>query len=177
MDYNVRAAPVNLFFFSLTVSGDERDTKRHSCELPAFTLSISCMPGDDFELKRRISKDATRIRRLGKWHGKAYGCNRSRRCEHRSERSHNSLCLERCNQARRSSSPRYILLKSTLPPFITLRIKLIPLANQIVCICPPPAGQNAVKKQFKVVILDVYFIIRTKKLTDAAELLIRKLLL
>ena len=53
----------------------------------------------------------------------------------------------------------------------------MPSANQFVCICPPPAVQNAVKLQFKVVILDVSFIIGTMKLADAAKLLIRKLLI
>ena len=60
---------------------------------------------------------------------------------------------------------------------ITLRIKLLPSANQFVCMCPSPANYNAVEPQFKVVIMDVSFIIRTKKLADAAELSIRKLLL
>ena len=63
------------------------------------------------------------------------------------------------------------------PPGISLRIKLLPSANQFVCICPPLAGQNAVQEQFKVVIQNVFFIIRTKKLVDSAELSIRKLLL
>ena len=57
-----------------------------------------------------------------------------------------------------------------IPPGITLRIKLMPSVNQFFCMCPPPAGQNAVQQQFKVVILDVSYIIRTKKLADAAEL-------
>ena len=64
-----------------------------------------------------------------------------------------------------------------IPPGFFLRIKLLPSANQFVCICPPSAGQNAVQAQFKVVIQDVSFIIRTNKLADAAELSIRKLLL
>ena len=50
-----------------------------------------------------------------------------------------------------------------IPPGIFLRIKLLPSANQFECICPPPAGQNAVQKQFKVVSQDVSFIIRTNK--------------
>ena len=50
-------------------------------------------------------------------------------------------------------------------------------ANQFVCICPHPVGQHAVQKQFKVVIQNVSFIIRTKKLADAGGLSIRKLLL
>ena len=64
-----------------------------------------------------------------------------------------------------------------IPPGISLRIKLLPSANQFVCICLHPAGQNAVQEQFTVVIQDVSFIIRTKKLADAAKLSIRKLLL
>ena len=32
-----------------------------------------------------------------------------------------------------------------LSPGLTLRIKLIPSSNQFVCICPPPAGQNATR--------------------------------
>ena len=47
-----------------------------------------------------------------------------------------------------------------IPPGIALRIKLLSLANKFVCICPPPAGQNVVQEQFKVVIQDVSFIIR-----------------
>ena len=31
------------------------------------------------------------------------------------------------------------------PPGIALRIKLLPSANQFVCICPPPAGRNAIQ--------------------------------
>ena len=42
---------------------------------------------------------------------------------------------------------------------------------------PPPAGQNAVQEELKVVIQNVSFIIRTKKLADAAEIFICKLLL
>ena len=53
----------------------------------------------------------------------------------------------------------------------------MPSGNQFVCMWPPPAGENAVQEQFKVVIQDVSFIILTKKLADAAELSIRKLLL
>ena len=64
-----------------------------------------------------------------------------------------------------------------IPHGIALRIKLLPLANQFVCIYPPPAGQNAVHEQFKVTIQDVSIIFRSKKLADAAELSILKLLL
>ena len=64
-----------------------------------------------------------------------------------------------------------------IPPGISRRIKLLPSSNQFECIYPPPAGQNAVQEQFKIVIQDVSFIIRTKKLATAAELSIRKLLL
>ena len=35
---------------------------------------------------------------------------------------------------------------------IALRIKLLPAANQFVCICPPPSSQNVVQVQFKGVI-------------------------
>ena len=63
-----------------------------------------------------------------------------------------------------------------LPPGLTLRIKLIPSSNQFVCISPAPAGNNA-QEQFKAVIQSVTFHIRTKKLSDAPELSIRKLLL
>ena len=64
-----------------------------------------------------------------------------------------------------------------IPPGLTLRIRLMLAANQLAIICPPPAGQHAVQEQFKVIIQDASFIIRTKKLADAAELSIRKLLL
>ena len=63
-----------------------------------------------------------------------------------------------------------------IPPGITLRIKLIPYSHQFVCICPA-VQKNTSQKNFKVVIQNVSIIIRTRKLADAAELSIRKLLL
>ena len=61
-----------------------------------------------------------------------------------------------------------------LPPGLTLRIKLIPSSSQFVCISPAP-GANAVQEQFKAVIQSVSFLIRTKRLSDAPDLSIRKI--
>ena len=63
-----------------------------------------------------------------------------------------------------------------IPPNVTLRIKLIPSSNQFVCISAPPAGQ-AVQEQFKVVIQNVTFMMRIKKLADSAHLAIIKTML
>ena len=58
-----------------------------------------------------------------------------------------------------------------ISPNVALRIKLIPSSNQFVCISAPPAGQ-AVQEQFKVVIQNVTFMMRIKKLADSAHLAI-----
>ena len=111
---SARAVLVNLLVHSLfrEISATVNDTS----ERPESTLSISGIPGDNFELLRGNSNytqlHETVIRGLGKGHGKADGCNRSSKCEHRSERSRHSLRRERCNQARRSSAPRHISSKS-----------------------------------------------------------------
>ena len=61
-------------------------------------------------------------------------------------------------------------------PNVALRIKLIPSSNQFACISPPPAAQG-VQEQFKVVIQNVTFMMRIKKLADSAHLAICKTML
>ena len=161
MDNNVRAAPVNLLLHLLfrEISATLNDTPA-SDPNPLYPyrayLETILNYSEETQKTRLLSegyaKDTARQRAVTD----LAGANTSLR--DRATRFAASAVIELVNR------PHLDIFHQSriIPPCISLRIKLLPSENQFVCICPPPAGQNAVHEQFKVVIQDVSFIIRTR---------------
>ena len=151
MDNNVRAASVNLLLHSLfrEISATLNDTPA-SGQIPLYPyrayMETILNYSEETQTTRLLSEGRAKVTAEQMAVTDYAGANTGLR--NRATRFAANAVIELVNRPHLDIFHQSLII----PPGISLRIKLLHSANQFVCICTPPACQNAVQVQFKVVI-------------------------
>ena len=174
MDDNVRASTVNLLLHSLfrEISATLNDTpvSDPNPDYPYRALLETILNFSEDTQKTRLITEGFYKDTAGHM-----AVNEMGRHEHWSERSCYAVKQKRSHRDGRSPSPRHISPESSSTSRSHTAHKAHSFIEPVRVHKSCSAGANAVQEQFKAVIQSVSFLIRTKRLSDAPDLSIRKI--